>query len=287
MKKHLILVSAFLLVALVVGAQEMVSYSSVDSLINAILKQTNDINAHTDSWGESNRIYTGLTVLASLFSIIAGVAAGAIWWQRHTSRRTQLAIIDDLTRHFLANLMRINNVDNDHTPAEIVFRRLAVLSDDLNLNRFTVKTSDYRLVHQIELYTRNYNIHAEWLAVHYDSLSPEKQQEYKTELLHRGFIIAASLDSLRSHIFSSYDFWETEEEKCTRVQNLINLFQYKSQSIPDWESMSNEAKYAYLKKVHAQEQANQGLEQYAGCCLCRLFARYFKSQTKQAPSTDK
>lgn len=250
MKKQIIFVSVFLLAALAASAQESIPSISSDSLINAISDNILAISKHTDSWEKDNRLITFLAVTASVFSIIAGIAAGAIWFQRYTSKKTQLAIIDDLTRHFIKNAMCIEKVDTDVTPSEIIFRRCAVLPDDLNLNRFTVKTKDYAFVHRIELSTRNYNIHAEWLAENYDKLSPEKKQYFKTELLNRGGHIATSLNQFRLRIFTFHHYLESEEEKCSRKLNLIELNKYRYQAVEEWKSMSSDEKLARIYADH-------------------------------------
>ena len=225
--KKILLVFLMSMVCGVVSAQIEISSQPVDSVsVAQLIENTNAINKNTDAWhGVSNVVVTILALLSSVFSIIAGVFAFGIWRDRRVSKKLQIAIIDDLIRHFFVNksimLRLLQNLEKSGDVA-LTFRKMAVLSDDLNMNRFTIYPRYYQFVHEIEFQARNYNMYCEWAAENFKQLSKDEQIECINNLITRANRLSHFLDMLKKVIVESHvrDFfaditnpvYQTEDE---------------------------------------------------------------------------
>jgi hypothetical protein len=205
MKKLLLSLLCISIVNCVVSAQSLMPVDSTH--VVRLIENTTDIVQNTDSWHGSLNIFVSiLAVLSSFFSIVAGVFAFGIWRDRRVSKKLQMAIINDLIRHFFVNksiLLRMQR-DNECLGANLSFRKMAVLQDDLNMNRFTIYPRYYRCVHEIEFQARNYNLYCEWLSASYSDFSQDERIACLKDLISRGNRLSAYLDMLKKEIAKTH-----------------------------------------------------------------------------------
>lgn len=257
--KKILIITLMLALCGMAKAQEEVPLQSVDSVsVAQLIENTTAINKNTDAWhGVSNIVVSILALLSSVFSIIAGVFAFGIWRERRVSKKMQIAIIDDLIRHFFVNksiMLRLQkNLDNNKE-IDLIFRRMAVLEDDLNMNRFTIYPRYYQYVHEIEFQARNYNMYCEWAAVHFAQLSHDEQSACINNLITRADRLSRFLDVLKGVIVDSHvrdffaDIANPQYKSIDKV--LINAFVH---NYPN----------GYLNKLDSQQAVEQILTDLA------------------------
>lgn len=232
-KTKIFIVIFLLLVCNCTQAQTDIVTQSVDSIsVAQLIENTHAINENTDAWhGVSNVVVSILALLSSIFSIIAGVFAFGIWRERRVSKKLQIAIIDDLIRHFFVNksiLLRVKKEIEKEQDVKLTFRKMAVLQDDLNMNRFTIYPRYYQCVHEIEFQARNYNMYCEWAADNFIHLSNNERVACIDNLISRADRLSNYLDMLKRVIVDSHirDFFAdiTNPEYKSENEVIIKAF---------------------------------------------------------------
>lgn len=177
------------------------------TFLNQVFKSIQDIAHNTNDWyGFGNIITSFVAITAGVCTWVAVYPLFQIRNEQTRSKSFQTAVMDDLIRHFFVNSCILKAIQQQagKRDFELDFLKLEVLSEDLNLNRFTISPVQYRVLHQIELSMRNYGIHGQWAAKHCNEFTPEQLQTCCAELLERGDKIIAKLDSHKKNHLKAY-----------------------------------------------------------------------------------
>ena len=165
---------------------------------NQTLRNIQDIANNTNDWhGFGNILMSLLAVSGILAAWLALFPLMQIRKEQTRSKSFQTAVMDDLIRHFFVNSCILKAIQQ-HTGKrnfELDFLKLGVLSEDLNLNRFTINPVQYRVLHEIELCMRNYGLHGQWAAKHCNELTHKQLEACCAELIERGEYIIEKLDN--------------------------------------------------------------------------------------------
>ena len=251
--KRTIIVILTLVFVLLANAQVESSTQQVDSVsVAQLIENTHAINENTDAWHGSINVFVSiLALLSSVFSIIAGVFAFGIWRDRRVSKKMQLAIIDDLIRHFFVNksiLLRIQKNADNIKEAELTFKKMAVLNDDLNMNRFTIYPRYYKCVHEIEFQARNYNMYCEWIAQQYAHLSKTERLTCIDNLISRAERLTNYLDMLKQVIVESHfkDFFADVVNPIYKCNDEVIIDAFAHNYKDNLPKVSKEEQVAYI-----------------------------------------
>lgn len=150
-----------------------------------------EINQNTDSWHGMNILFTLISFIAALVTIMGLVMVVYAIVKNKCSNRCQQKIIEDLLRHFFINnaileTIRIRTKDDPELrPIDGVFSRFATLDSDVELGRFSNTAYNYELIHKISLKLRNYNITAKIAEEHFhDKNCPMRVMQLDMEALY-------------------------------------------------------------------------------------------------------
>ena len=110
-------------------------------------------------------IFCSISFLASIVTIAGFVSIFFYYRKVRISKQCQKKIIIDLIRHFYINCVIVEIIRARLTkekftirPTDGVFSRFAVLDTDMCLDRFSVNSRNFEMMHEICLLFRNYNI---------------------------------------------------------------------------------------------------------------------------------
>lgn len=113
----------------------------------------------------SSPISCAVSFLASVVTIAGFGSIFFYYWKVRISKLCQKKIIIDLIRHLYINCVIIEIIRARLTkekfairPTDGVFSRFAVLDTDMCLERFSVNSRNFEMMHEICLLFRNYNI---------------------------------------------------------------------------------------------------------------------------------
>ena len=110
-------------------------------------------------------VFCSISFFASIVTIAGFVSIFFYYRRIRISKHCQQKIIIDLIRHFFINCVIIEIIRAKSEkekfamrPTDGVFSRFAVLDTDMCLERFSVNSRDFEMIHEIGLLFRNYNI---------------------------------------------------------------------------------------------------------------------------------
>lgn len=113
----------------------------------------------------SSPAFCSISFLASIVTIAGFVSIFFYYKKIKISKECQQKIINDLIRHFFINCViieiiraRLEKEKFAVRPTDGVFSRFAVLDTDMCLDRFSVNSRNFEMIHEISLLFRNYNI---------------------------------------------------------------------------------------------------------------------------------
>lgn len=108
-----------------------------------------------------------LSAISSIVTILGVVAVFVYYRKVRISRNCRRKIILDLTRHLFVNCaiveatrLCMQRSGGAERPVDGTFLRFAFLEDDTNLERFSLTSKSFDLIHELNLFMRNYNIAA-------------------------------------------------------------------------------------------------------------------------------
>ncbi len=150
----------------------------------------------------------GHCLVSFLASIVTIAGFGSIFFyylRIKISKHCQKKIIIDLIRHFYINCVIIEIIRARLTkekfkirPTDGVFSRFAVLDTDMCLDRFSVNSRNFEMMHEICLLFRNYNIVAGVAEKHFadPNISVDLKKQDMIDLFSRAVKVTRSLFDL-------------------------------------------------------------------------------------------
>ena len=135
-------------------------------------EQLNHISEYTNDFNDTfSTIFTISSLIASLVTIGGITAIFFKIYKSSISTKKQKKIIIDLLRHLMVNNAILeyilDNMKNKGiVPVEGTLARFATLEDDMDLGKFSERSSNYEMLHNISLHIRNYNSIASYADTH-------------------------------------------------------------------------------------------------------------------------
>ncbi len=175
-----------------------------DDLYEVITNELYEIITNDHSRG-----YCLISFLASIVTI-AGFVSILVYCQKiRISKQCQKKIIIDLIRHLYINCVIIEIIRAKLTkkkftirPTDGVFSRFAVLDTDMCLDRFSVNSRNFVMIHEICLLFRNYNIVAGVAEKHFadPNISVDLKKQDMTDLFSRAVKVTKMLFDLNESL---------------------------------------------------------------------------------------
>ena len=154
---------------------------------------------------DHTRGYCFISFLASIVTIAGFISIFFYYRKIRISKHCQKKIIVDLIRHLYINCVIIEIIRARLTkekftirPTDGVFSRFAVLDTDMCLERFSVNSRNFEMMHEICLLFRNYNIVAGVAEKHFadPKISVDLKKQDMIDLFSRAVKITERLFTL-------------------------------------------------------------------------------------------
>ena len=182
--------------------------------LDEILERTTEISEHTSNsfWhsGPWEVVFDSMTFLASFAAIIAIVSVVIEYWKLKRNKDCQSQVLQEIMRYMYGNDVIIEVIRlkmnkrgwKDCYPNEAVLRRFSFIDLDLEIANFAVTAKNYNLLHEFQLFLRNYNIMAETTAEHFRNIKLDKRIKMNDlfDLQHRGDRVFSRIEKLRKEL---------------------------------------------------------------------------------------
>lgn len=175
--------------------------------IEIICKQTNASFWHK---GNIEVIFDSMAFIASLAALVTIVSIFVEYWKIKKNKNCQAQVLEEIMRYMYGNdviieVIRLKmgkrNWDRCY-PNEAILKRFSFIDLDLAITNFAVTSKNYSLLHEFQLFLRNYNIMAETTAEHFKDIHLDKRIKMNDlfDLQHRSDRVFSRIEKLKKEL---------------------------------------------------------------------------------------
>lgn len=181
--------------------------------LDDISRSTAEISSHTDGtfWhqGAWEVMFDSIAFVASLVAMLAVFTIIYEYRKIRHNQYCQVQVIEEIMRYLYVNdiiievlRLKMESRGWNGRPHQAVLRRFNFIDMDLSISNFAVTSKSYHLIHEFQLFLRNYNIMAEVATQHFDNIEEDKRVKVNDlfDLQDRSRRIFARVDVLRKHL---------------------------------------------------------------------------------------
>lgn len=155
--------------------------------LEQIVENTEKICNHTSGsfWhvGFREILFDSMTFLASLAALLAVISIVVEYWKIKKNKDCQKQVLEEIMRYMYGNDVIIEIIKlkmeergwKDCYLHEAVLRRFSFMDIDMGLTNYAVTSKNYNMLHEFQLFLRNYNIMAEVTAEHFNDVNLDKR----------------------------------------------------------------------------------------------------------------
>ena len=195
----------------------------LNTMLDEILRNTEEICRHTSGtfWhvGFREILFDSMTFLASLAALMALVSILIEYRKIRKNKDCQKQVLEEIMRYMYGNdviieIIRLKMEEREWKDCylyEAVLKRFTFMEIDMSLTNYAVTSKNYNMLHEFQLFLRNYNIMAEVTAEHFNDKDLDK----------------------RIKINDLYDLQDRSRRVFNRIEKLKELLDIDVDPLPD------------------------------------------------------
>ncbi len=192
----------------------LVDDTIVVNKLDEILEHVIQLCANTDGtfWHREGWevFFDSIGLFASVAALIAIATVVIEYRKLRISQSCQSQVLEEIMRYLYVNdtiieIIRLKMEERGWSncyPHEAIIRRFKFSDKDLSITNFTITATNYHMMHELQLFLRNYNIMADTAAQHFDN--PELDKRIKlhdlADLQDRSYRIYLRINDIRDEL---------------------------------------------------------------------------------------